>query len=822
MIYLPPPSPEAAALEEQMMAFSRHVNSFLEQVMHRPASQEQWSLWASEAFAWLRRLVQGVAFFNADDDALNFEVTFMLERVWPLLARLALVHEADRLEAAGVADGERPREAPRHPAGSRPPPHELPSLCEGPPPSSARAGEGVPAEASGDARRAVSVLGAFVRDLGTADGSGEGVGRYELLLHALAERSLAEYLQLRRQHWTWEGSQHAGAENWMCLTSAESHWWDASCAFSDGQGTVEVEGFLFSMSSYSLRVRCLVPSRFAFASKLEVSLALREAKTGFTARLLVPLCRRTGRPLRNVTVCTKPLFKSGELLEKDPDLIDNWIEYHRLLGVDHFQIYDTDGSFSHSFPNAVQGSVTYVGQFPALISEKFATLEKEGFHSCLISQSYDHCFFENAQTSRWVLHLHAPDSYVHTTQPEMRIPTGLPEWLGRQESDVFHGRLCAVSLRAMWIGGQNATSNSDRPVFARYQYRLPDALEAWNRSETIMRTSHTVYLGGHKPLCNHRTYTLAAPSDSWRMNHFVDMDRTRCEGCVVFDPSSGWAAGLLGAAAAEEFVRLATRPTGSSLLPPVSAAEIVRPWLAERGRTPFPGKSGRDLEEQPRRRAVPLRRVPASGRAPGPALQRFDGVLEPGAAERLHGAVRAGRFLSGSHLFEASLDELDRGRAHGGPEAEEAAGPLLEAAAQRLPGPGARGRARALGLLRHVDELLEPRRGGLRFLYFPHTFPSSNVLDGLTHVAVEFEACPPGGHAINLVPQFNVGPSTSFPLTGRSGCAGPTSICRGICWCHRRRVPGLGAGPAGRPAAVAPCGGGRGRAPAPGHRAVLR
>eukprot|EP00927_Polykrikos_kofoidii_P032288 TRINITY_DN27558_c0_g1_i1.p1 TRINITY_DN27558_c0_g1~~TRINITY_DN27558_c0_g1_i1.p1 ORF type:complete len:495 (+),score=29.99 TRINITY_DN27558_c0_g1_i1:31-1485(+) len=110
------------------------------------------------------------------------------------------------------------------------------------------------------------------------------------------------------------------------------------------------------------------------------------------------------------TVCSQPLYGFGAMAKHYPRFFHDWVAYHLGIGIDHFFIYDSDGSFANAVkPFVKRGAVSYFGKYGSRLgnsmSDPRAPLCAEFF-------AYTHCLVENFDVSTYVQLLHGPDEYL--------------------------------------------------------------------------------------------------------------------------------------------------------------------------------------------------------------------------------------------------------------------------------------------------------------------------------------------------------------------------------------------------------------------------
>ena len=87
--------------------------------------------------------------------------------------------------------------------------------------------------------------------------------------------------------------------------------------------------------------RRLLPKWLGGPSTLDaLQLELQEMDGIFSKSIPLKLCSFQRPKERGVLGCLKPALGAGQFSQ----LLDDWLRYHRLMGVDHFMLYDVDGS----------------------------------------------------------------------------------------------------------------------------------------------------------------------------------------------------------------------------------------------------------------------------------------------------------------------------------------------------------------------------------------------------------------------------------------------------------------------------------------------
>eukprot|EP00927_Polykrikos_kofoidii_P046774 TRINITY_DN40911_c0_g2_i1.p1 TRINITY_DN40911_c0_g2~~TRINITY_DN40911_c0_g2_i1.p1 ORF type:complete len:534 (-),score=77.04 TRINITY_DN40911_c0_g2_i1:199-1779(-) len=264
---------------------------------------------------------------------------------------------------------------------------------------------------------------------------------------------------------------------------------------------------------------------------------------------LCPVLPLTPLPFR-LAVCTQPLHGYEALNAAAPGVLAEFIEYHRLLGADHFTIFDADGSFEAPLrAYAAEGLVEYIGRWP----ERFAGPESDIARASnsrpimLEAEAENACMWGYRGRAAWVALLHSPDEFLHVP-----LPTSGHDGAGARSEAAADGallrfldhlephrpRLSHVTVQQVLFGGQDGGAAIDGTLIGRYVHRA-------SATETAAMVPHTfianplnvaqagVHPARPRPLPEGEDPFLVVRADPFRdlrVNHYVDAlaGRTRC------------------------------------------------------------------------------------------------------------------------------------------------------------------------------------------------------------------------------------------------------------------------------------------------------
>ena len=295
-----------------------------------------------------------------------------------------------------------------------------------------------------------------------------------------------------------------------------------------------------------------------------------------TAVLLFDLCL-VRRPLMRLSMCSQALYGFSKLQSQLPWAVEDWLEYHlEYLGVEHAQLYDTDGSLERALKNWSHSPhrhsfVSYHMRWPSVISDDLARLSRD-YPYCTEMHAYAHCTTTQRALSRWVLLLHSPDEYVVIKNQKRRrrsLPSLIEDW---EASSGMHGRLLGMMTMKGVSFARGGHGSDEGKVASRQRGAILQA--SMLRSQTyyhhsmILNPEYCACMGAHMcyakadedpdPFVNvdwtkdSDALVLFLEPHDIVLHHYTEMmahDRGRCTAllrpCDFSDRTMEWAAQLL-------------------------------------------------------------------------------------------------------------------------------------------------------------------------------------------------------------------------------------------------------------------------------------
>lgn len=288
----------------------------------------------------------------------------------------------------------------------------------------------------------------------------------------------------------------------------------------------------------------------------------------------VRVCVHTRRPPRwRVVGCSSPLWLSRPA---DGGLVRQWLAYHRVIGFDHFFVYDLDGTLAVAVrPFVEAGFVTYVSRWPKRLSptcSAVVTQNPSGLERyCTQTQAEAHCIWHARGLARWALLVHSFDAYISAAAPPGVLAAGIVPVLAGLEP--ARSSIAAFTIFRYDFSCGPGCSDGDLDLLAierfRWRQRVPQLLRGAVQTHfdmvrdspfdhggaVLVNPDNVIALLTHWARGRSGTIHAALPPEVLRLNHYVEIlgDGDRCarqarEGgppCDVPDDSVLWAAAFV-------------------------------------------------------------------------------------------------------------------------------------------------------------------------------------------------------------------------------------------------------------------------------------
>ncbi|CAE7246742.1 slc25a42 [Symbiodinium sp. CCMP2592] len=271
-------------------------------------------------------------------------------------------------------------------------------------------------------------------------------------------------------------------------------------------------------------------------------LEVHELDGVFSKPLRLKICpyQRPELEARRTAVCLKPYLGAGKFSQ----LLDDWLAYHRLMGADHFIVYDLDGSIEPLLSKGSaaslhqEGRLTYVRNFSQRMGKRMheqnAEFWRKGLgNSCLQTRQVNHCLaLSRSAGFEWFVYLRGMDKFLHSDfdrSPGMlgRFLDGLPQLPSFQVLRRHCGARDPQAMREASLA--DASLGLPLPIFGEFQLCEPLQLsiDDKKRDESwvpVMRASAVDCAMTNAPLdfnISSLSSVAAAPVSVLRAQHFV-------------------------------------------------------------------------------------------------------------------------------------------------------------------------------------------------------------------------------------------------------------------------------------------------------------
>eukprot|EP00439_Symbiodinium_sp_Y106_P070335 s450_g12.t1 len=182
---------------------------------------------------------------------------------------------------------------------------------------------------------------------------------------------------------------------------------------------------------------------------------------------------KDGTPVAQIYKIAK--MASGISLSEVYWEVEDWINYHLAIGIEHFTVFDTDGSFEPYVRSYVdRGFVSYHPRFPKEVSSKLslaatrASPRSERRQVLLEPHAIELCVWENRQVSDWVVVVHNMEEYLHSPFLGKGLPVvKLPEMIKTWASEVPSVAVFEIFQEPMGGAGMDEGST----IFSRWTHK---------------------------------------------------------------------------------------------------------------------------------------------------------------------------------------------------------------------------------------------------------------------------------------------------------------------------------------------------------------
>lgn len=218
--------------------------------------------------------------------------------------------------------------------------------------------------------------------------------------------------------------------------------------------------------------------------------------------------------------CTRKHRLSIGLIMKDEHrFLREWIEYYRIIGVEHFYIYDNRSLRKNKIrkllnPYIEQGIVTLVDwDYP------FAKNKKKDQKFCQRGQMH-HCLYKYGQLSTWMLFIDV-DEYVYPVDPKQ---TSLLPLLEKYEQS---HEVAALQFKMIWFGNSGHKKIPEGLVIENYTHRATEVVQQ-GREKCCVKPDKVALLFIHDVKQYFEgSVKITVPPEQYRINHYYTTSAKR-------------------------------------------------------------------------------------------------------------------------------------------------------------------------------------------------------------------------------------------------------------------------------------------------------
>eukprot|EP00439_Symbiodinium_sp_Y106_P025847 s6778_g3.t1 len=307
------------------------------------------------------------------------------------------------------------------------------------------------------------------------------------------------------------------------------------CSFTGDDLVWDVPAVPISIMGFALTLLCPVPAGLRLRSAEPFMLRLFSEIHG--VELPVPICTGSDgdgafEKRIQLAVCLRIHYDVGGLLSDSgfPFLIRDWLNFHRLAGVDRFVIYDDDGSFGEVEPGLMSDpQVTYFPRWSeSAMPEVSSTLGKHN-KNLLAIQSNSHCAMLLKGQVDWIAMLPGLDTYLWAANSSRRaiaVKTVF-ESLEPDRHDVAALQLSEVQ----YMQGDHPKGET------LLSYRMRGPAKDMISHTLVLNPDNILEVGPHFAVPRPGARLVTVDAELLRANHYIDFvgsgGNSRCENCTT-------------------------------------------------------------------------------------------------------------------------------------------------------------------------------------------------------------------------------------------------------------------------------------------------
>lgn len=245
----------------------------------------------------------------------------------------------------------------------------------------------------------------------------------------------------------------------------------------------------------------------------EVHICLNSREGAVLAELLIRLPDRSKKNYLSVAV----------LMNNEDRYLEEWIEYYRILGADHFYIYDNRSSRRNKIrkilaPYRERGIVTLIDwDYPYAVGpEMIWRFNQRG--------QMHHCLYKYGESNRWMLFIDV-DEFVY---PLDSTQMSLVPLLKQYDSEPA---VSALQFKMIWFGNSGFSTVPPGLVIEHYTHRAAEAVSQ-GRQKCCVKPDKVELLYIHDiKKCVDGSQKVTVSPDQYRINHYYATSSSRRRRC---------------------------------------------------------------------------------------------------------------------------------------------------------------------------------------------------------------------------------------------------------------------------------------------------
>lgn len=221
---------------------------------------------------------------------------------------------------------------------------------------------------------------------------------------------------------------------------------------------------------------------------------------------------RLDRPRQELAICSSPVYNWA------PSLVVEWIEYHRILGVEHVYLYDRDGSYGKALEPLVKAGAVTVINWPSHCPKGHCVGGVGGYFDQY--GALNACKQRFGHATEWLAHIDVDEKLYMAPAQRKMYGADFKNFLHRLQCNA--PSVAEVSMDSIMAYGEEPGDDADKMIRSRnFKKRDAKAVKGY-LEKYIGRAAAIDVMGVHDvkafiPPLRGRTYKPA--EEEIRINH---------------------------------------------------------------------------------------------------------------------------------------------------------------------------------------------------------------------------------------------------------------------------------------------------------------